>query len=272
MLTIVTPAYNAMPYIKACYDSIRNQTYSVWRWIVVNDASTDGTAEWLDSISHDDKRITVCHLPQNSGNAKFPRDTGVRMAETERVMLIDADDTIAPDYVSTMMETMDRMESDIVYPIMDFMDHQGRVTGSLPDIHLDNRLYTGKETVMMTIPSWHIGCNGALYRRHILLTVVRNSRQYLMNSDEVDERRYMLLTERIAFAQTHYFYRRPQTSITSSIGLGHLDTLRTDHHLHSLIISHYGFWSRANILVLIHRLATIKGLIILALRALMLKK
>ncbi|MDY5065945.1 MAG: glycosyltransferase family A protein, partial [Prevotella sp.] len=120
MLTIVTPAYNAMPYIKACHDSIRSQTYSAWRWIVVDDASTDGTAEYLDSIAETDNRITVSHRTENSGNAKLPRDTGVTMAETERVMLIDADDTISPDYVATMMETMDRMESDIVYPRMHF--------------------------------------------------------------------------------------------------------------------------------------------------------
>ena len=261
MLTIVTPAYNAMPYIKACHDSIRSQTYSAWRWIVVDDASTDGTAEYLDSIAETDNRITVSHRTENSGNAKLPRDTGVTMAETERVMLIDADDTISPDYVSTMMETMDRMESDIVYPRMHFMDQQGRVRGTLPDIHLDNRLYTGKETVMMTIPSWHIGCNGGLYRKPILQAVIKSSRQCLMNTDEVDERRCMLLTDRIAFARTSYFYRCPPTSITSSKGRKQLDTLRTDRQLHRLIISHYGIMSRASMLMIIRRIATLKAII-----------
>lgn len=256
MLTIVTPAYNAMPYIRACHESIISQTYSAWRWIVVDDASTDGTGEWLDTVARADSRITAVHRPTNSGNAKLPRDTGVMLSTTARVMLIDADDTISPDYIQKMMERMDTMEADIVYPRMVFMDKEGKTAGTLPDIPLDDRLYTGRETVMMTLPAWHIGCNGGLYRRHILEAVMEQSRQCLMNTDEVDERRCMLMTERIAFAPPSYFYRRPPTSITSRPGRHYLDMLRTDRQLHSLILAHYGLMSRANILMTRHRLAT----------------
>ena len=76
----------------------------------------------------------------------------------------------------------------------------------------------------------------------------------------------MLLTDRIAFARTSYFYRCPPTSITSSKGRKQLDTLRTDRQLHRLIISHYGIMSRANMLMIIRRIATLKAIIGMAVR------
>jgi len=55
--SIFLPVRNGMPYIKECIDSILNQSYSNFELIVMDNASTDNTAEWVESL--DDSRIRL---------------------------------------------------------------------------------------------------------------------------------------------------------------------------------------------------------------------
>jgi len=49
-LTILLPVYNGMPYLKGAEENILDQTFTDFEFLIINDGSTDGTKEYLDSL------------------------------------------------------------------------------------------------------------------------------------------------------------------------------------------------------------------------------
>jgi len=58
-LTVIIPAYNGIPFLKDAVESILSQIYKNFHLLIINDASTDNTAEYLNSL--DDPRIEIIH-------------------------------------------------------------------------------------------------------------------------------------------------------------------------------------------------------------------
>ena len=66
--SIIVPAYNGMPYLKTCIESIVSQGYGDYQLIVSDDHSTDGTAEYIDSLSN--PHIIKLHCPERKSMAE----------------------------------------------------------------------------------------------------------------------------------------------------------------------------------------------------------
>lgn len=98
LVSVIVPVYNIAPYIERCVDSVLAQTYSNWELILVDDGSTDGSAQVCDEQLVRDSRIKVIHQ-QNAG-VTIARKVGVQSAQGEWIMFIDGDD----DIVSTAIE------------------------------------------------------------------------------------------------------------------------------------------------------------------------
>jgi glycosyltransferase involved in cell wall biosynthesis len=96
-VTAVIPCFNHGRFLGACLDSLRAQTVSTWRAIVLDDASTDGETPGLCDLQAD-ARVQIIHLPQNLGRA-LARNHGIALAETEAVLNLDADDTLHPQFL-----------------------------------------------------------------------------------------------------------------------------------------------------------------------------
>jgi glycosyltransferase involved in cell wall biosynthesis len=87
-VTVVMAAYNAMPFLPAAVESILNQTYRDFRFIIVNDGSTDDSAEYLASI--EDPRLTVVY--QENQGQQAAANNAIEMCDTEYIARMDADD------------------------------------------------------------------------------------------------------------------------------------------------------------------------------------
>ena len=61
LITVIVPVYNIMEYLPRCVHSITAQTYKDLQIILVDDGSTDGTAELCDRLAAEDSRIKVYH-------------------------------------------------------------------------------------------------------------------------------------------------------------------------------------------------------------------
>ncbi len=59
LVSVVTPMYNTVDYIEECIESVRRQTYEHWDYVIVNNCSTDGSAEIARRFAELDPRIRV---------------------------------------------------------------------------------------------------------------------------------------------------------------------------------------------------------------------
>lgn len=104
-LSIIVPAYNCASDITGMVDSIRTQDYSDYELIIVNDHSTDDTAQVLSRLSRSDRRITAINQPANGG-ASVARNTGISRAKGKYLMFLDADDTLKKGALAKFVSTI----------------------------------------------------------------------------------------------------------------------------------------------------------------------
>ena len=102
--TVIIPSYNTLPHLKNTYESIKRYGGDV-DIIIIDDASEDGTAEWLISLS-DDKLNRV--LATERKGHTYWYDEGMRIAETEIVSILHSDMIIGPDYFENMLKHLER--------------------------------------------------------------------------------------------------------------------------------------------------------------------
>ena len=101
-VSIITPSFNAKKYFLETYNSVINQTYENFEWIIVDDCSFDGSYEFIYNLVKCDKRIILLRLDQNSGTAKA-RNLGLEHASGRFITFLDADDMIDPNYLENQI-------------------------------------------------------------------------------------------------------------------------------------------------------------------------
>ncbi len=100
-VSVIIPVYNVEPWLKACLDSIINQTLKDIEIICVNDASTDNSLELLRQYEQLDSRIVVLNHDGNSG-LSASRNTGAQYATGEYIYFLDSDDMIKPNAIEIL--------------------------------------------------------------------------------------------------------------------------------------------------------------------------
>lgn len=108
LISIIMPAYNAEKYIGKAIESVLYQTYSFFEFIVVDDGSTDNTAEIV--MSYSDSRIRLIKHRGNLGVAEA-RNTALREASGKWCAAIDADDLWLPERLEKLTEIAGKDES-----------------------------------------------------------------------------------------------------------------------------------------------------------------
>lgn len=240
-VSIVTPVFNACEHLEAAFRCLTSQTFSDWEWVVVDDGSTDGSGRMLDDFASRDTRVRVFHQ-SNSGSAKMPRDRAVHHATGQFLLMLDADDTIDEYYLETMLQKQQETDADIVYPTMESVS-DGNVTSILPEASIrKDRVYRGRDLIVMTLPYWRIGCNGGLYRPHVWVnrSYPAYDKTIYMFSDELDERLYLLEADRVAFSSARYSYNIHGNSLTNRVSPKRFGQLNTDLELRSFILETFG--------------------------------
>lgn len=103
-VSIVMPAYNAEKYLQAAIDSILNQTYQAFEFIIINDGSTDSTKEIIRS--YDDPRIVYLENEKNSGIC-VTLNKGLDAARGKYIARMDSDDISLPERLEVQVKYMD---------------------------------------------------------------------------------------------------------------------------------------------------------------------
>ncbi|WP_052672200.1 glycosyltransferase family 2 protein [Aliterella atlantica] len=124
--SVVIPAYNASAYITDCINSVLAQCETDLEVIVVDDGSTDDTAQMISAFT--DPRV---HLIQRiNGGLAAARNTGIQASRGEFVAFLDADDRWCPEKLTAHRQALEADSSvSVSYDWSVFIDIKGERTG-----------------------------------------------------------------------------------------------------------------------------------------------
>ncbi len=124
-VSICLPTYNRKEYLKETLDSILAQTYKNYEIVIVDDGSTDGTAEMINNLDYP----TTYHWQENAGDAAA-RNKLIELAKGDYISFIDSDDLLVPDAIERMIHAMQAESEDvIVYGSYFRIDQNGNIYG-----------------------------------------------------------------------------------------------------------------------------------------------
>ena len=105
LISIITAYYNCKKYIMQTANSILNQTFPYWEWIIMNDGSNEeGTEELLSKLENMDSRIHV-YNQKNAGRLEA-RDNAIKKSNCDFIFVLDSDDMIDKTYLECAYFTM----------------------------------------------------------------------------------------------------------------------------------------------------------------------
>ncbi len=106
-ISILVAAYNAEQYIRKCLDSLSAQTLRDFEAIIIDDGSTDSTADIAAAYAARDPRFKLLKLGHNVGQARA-RNEGLTLCGGRYIGFLDSDDWFAPSSLQTIVEAFER--------------------------------------------------------------------------------------------------------------------------------------------------------------------
>jgi len=126
-VSVVMPVHNALPYLDAAVESILCQTLNDFEFVILDDASTDGSTERLRQWAARDARIRLLEEKQNLGPARSSERVA-RAASAAVVARMDADDISYPHRLADQLNVLDRDPGvGVVGGLFDIINSEGRV-------------------------------------------------------------------------------------------------------------------------------------------------
>ena len=120
------PVHNAEPYLDEAIESILNQTFRDFEFVILDDGSTDRSTEILRGWAAKDDRIRLHRQEKNSGPAESSNQV-VRHASGTLIARMDADDVSHPERLQQQVELLQRRpEVGLVGTLCDVIDKEGR--------------------------------------------------------------------------------------------------------------------------------------------------
>jgi glycosyltransferase involved in cell wall biosynthesis len=105
LFSVIIPTYNREQYLRETIDSVMRQTFTDYELIVVDDGSTDGTADYVASLGPG-----VRLLKQSNAGPGVARNTGAAAAKGEYLAFLDSDDLWSPWTLAVMAEIVESYE------------------------------------------------------------------------------------------------------------------------------------------------------------------
>lgn len=134
-VSVIIPVYNTERYLSTCIDSVLQQEHVSVEIILVDDGSTDSSANICDTYAQKHKNIKVLHI-QNSGPATA-KNNGLKLAQGNYIALTDSDDKMEPMMLQKMVNAGYNHNADIVCCNYKQIDEQGVVS----HLNSTNQLY-----------------------------------------------------------------------------------------------------------------------------------
>lgn len=135
MISVIVPIYNVEKYIVKCLESIVNQDYKDFELLLVNDGTKDNSIELANNYLKE-KDINYKVINKENGGLASARNAGIKQAKGDYISFIDSDDTIAPNFLSTFKENIEKENVDFAFSNFEFVKEQTYPIDSNNDYHI----------------------------------------------------------------------------------------------------------------------------------------
>ena len=240
--SVLVPVYNAEPYLKDCLDSVLRQSEQDLELILVNDGSVDGGGMLCDRYrALYPGKVKVLH--QSNKGLISARRAGITAAEGEFCVFLDADDTLEPEALATIRETLEREHADIV--IFNYYNrYEPEFTTAVAEaVFADNTVFHGeaeKQPIYAEmIASWRLNnlCTKAI-RTPLVQQDDTPYEAFLSNPHTEDLLQSLYPVTKantiVYRAVPLYNYRRIQQSISTRVTPGRIDKQFNDAVMNQL--------------------------------------
>lgn len=112
MISVIVPVYNTELYLEECIKSLLEQTFTNFEIILIDDGSTDNSAQLCDKWAAYDNRIKVLH--QKNSGVSVARKNGLEISSGQYISFVDSDDRLDKCFLEIMIEELVHTNSDIV--------------------------------------------------------------------------------------------------------------------------------------------------------------
>lgn len=123
LISVIMPVYNAEKYLKESIESILNQTYKNFEFIIINDGSTDDSLKIINYYAAKDNRIRI--ISRENKGLVYSLNQGIKLAKGKYIARMDADDISIIDRFEKQIKYFDKNEVDI---LGSFMKYFGDIT------------------------------------------------------------------------------------------------------------------------------------------------
>lgn len=111
VLSVVSPMHNGSLYLEPFLQSVLHQSFSSFELIMVDDGSTDDSAQIIQNYQDKDSRIRL--IRQNHRGAGSARNLGLSHAQGQYIIFLDCDDWFCEDFFKTMIDHIKADQSDV---------------------------------------------------------------------------------------------------------------------------------------------------------------
>ena len=111
-ISIIIHIYNVESYLRKCLDSIIEQSFPYFELLLINDGSTDASAQICQEYVEKDDRIR--YFEKENGGVSSARNFGIKHSRGEYITFIDSDDWVEPNYLEILYKAMKEQDADIV--------------------------------------------------------------------------------------------------------------------------------------------------------------
>ncbi|MCK5003992.1 MAG: glycosyltransferase family 2 protein [Candidatus Aminicenantes bacterium] len=160
LISVVTATYNRSNVLYYSLSLLQKQEFRDWECIIVGDKCTDDTGNVVASFN--ENRFRFINLDENTGDQAGPNNYGCRLARGKYIAFLNHDDLWFPDHLSSMLQTMDSRNADLVYAMsaIVFRDENVLVKGINedgiyePNIFVPASAWLFRREMLESVGSW----------------------------------------------------------------------------------------------------------------------
>lgn len=183
MISIIIPAYNIGNYIKNCLDSVRQQTYTDYEVIVVNDGSTDDTLSVLNSYKDEYHDFPLSIIDKSNGGVTAARRDGFLASKSEWICFMDGDDMLPVEALKIFTDEIGPEVSVVCGSFERF--HEGQNDFVYNPIKVKAGTYPCSDVVKFMLSSkFYTGPWGKLYKRDLISEECFNISPEITNKED----------------------------------------------------------------------------------------